>query len=177
MPFGDSTVLGSVVQSLECAGVAPIVIVVGANAAAVSESLDVQPVQVVCNPNPMGGMVSSIRVGVEALPSSLDRFLVALGDQPRIRPEGISHLIAEQIRSGKGIAIPTYQGRRGHPVLFDIRYRQEILALTDQQTLRDLIDSHRDDVLEVELDSDAYVSDIDTREDYEHELQRWRDER
>ena len=34
-----------------------------------------------------------------------------------------------------------------------------------------------DDILEVELESDAYVCDIDTREEYEQELRRWRDER
>jgi len=173
MPFGDSTILGSVVQPLVSIGVTPVVVVGGLDAAAISESLSSQPVRIVCNPNPAGGMVSSIRVGVEALTTSLDCFLVALGDQPRIRAEGVSHLIAEQIKSGKGIAIPTYEGRRGHPVVFDISYRREILVLTDQQTLRDLIDAHRDDVVEVDCDADAYVSDIDTREEYEHELRRW----
>jgi len=84
----------------------------------------------------------------------------------------VSHLIAEQVKSGKGIAVPTYEGRRGHPVVFDIGYRREILALTDRQTLRDLIAAHGDDVVEVESDSDAYVRDIDTREEYEHELRR-----
>lgn len=74
------------------------------------------------------------------------------------------------------IVIPTYQGKRGHPVVFDIGYRGETLALTPEQTLRDVINSHSDDIVEVELDSDAYVSDIDTREEYEQELARWRDE-
>lgn len=173
MPFGNSTILGSVVQPLVCIGITPVVVVGGPDSAAISESLSSQPVRIVCNPNPARGMVSSIRVGVEALTTSLDRFIVALGDQPRIRAEGVSRLIAEQVKSGKGIAIPTYEGKRGHPVVFNTSYRQEILVLTDQQTLRDLIDAHRGDVEEVDCDSDAYVCDIDTREEYEHELHRW----
>ena len=173
MPFGDSTILGSVVQPLVSIGVTPVVVVAGPDPAAISESLSGQPVRIVSNPNPARGMVSSIRVGVEALTTSLDRFLVALGDQPRIRAEGVSHLIYEQIKSGKGITIPTYQGRRGHPVVFDISYRREILDLTDQQTLRDLIIAHRDNVVEVDCESSAYVCDIDTHEEYEHELRRW----
>jgi molybdenum cofactor cytidylyltransferase len=176
MPFGDSTILGSVVGSLARIGITPIIVVAGADAAAIRQSLDGQPARVVRNPNPTAGMISSIRVGVRRLPSSLDRFIIALGDQPRIRPQGAAHLIAEQIKSPKRIAVPTYQGMRGHPVVFDISYRPQILALTDQQTLRDLINAHRDDVIEVELDSDAYVSDIDTRKDYEDELARWRAE-
>ena len=187
MPFGDSTVLGSVIHALESIGIAPIVVVAGANAQAITESLADTHAQVVCNPNPASGMVSSIRVGVASLQVSLpggpggieamDRFLVALGDQPRIRAEGISHLIDELVKSGKGIALPIYQGRRGHPVIFSSGYRREILALTDQQTLRDLIDAHRDDSIDVDCDSDAYVRDIDTMEEYEHELRRWHAER
>jgi molybdenum cofactor cytidylyltransferase len=173
MPFGDSTILGSVVQPLVSIGIIPTVVVGGPHEAAIRESLSGQPIRVVSNPNPALGMVSSIRIGVEALPSSLDRFIIALGDQPRIRAEGVSCLIAEQIRSGKGIAIPTYRGRRGHPVVFDIRYRREILALTDEQTLRDLIIAHEDDIVEVDCESSAYVCDIDTNEEYEHELRRW----
>ena len=177
MPFGSSTILGSVIQALASVGVAPIVVVAGANAAAISQSLGDSHVQVVRNPDPTSGMVSSIRVGVKTLTRSLDRFLIALGDQPRIRAEGISYLIQKQIKSGKGIALPTYQGKRGHPVVFSSAYRREILALTDQQTLRDLTDAHRDDTVEVDCDSDAYVRDIDTREEYERELRRWHAER
>lgn len=176
MPFGDSTVLGSVIHALVSAGVGPIVVVAGANAEAISESMANEPVLLLSNPDPARGMLSSIRVGVEALPDSLSHFLIALGDQPRIRAEGISHLIREQISSGKGIAIPTYCGRRGHPVILSSSYRPEILALTEQQSLRDLMEVHRDDSVEVDCDSDAYVCDIDTREEYEHELCRWRSE-
>lgn len=177
MPFGRSTVLGAIIRSLSTLDLRPIIVVAGGNAAAISEALKRTRAKIVCNPNPSAGMISSIRVGVQALPSSLKRFIIALGDQPRIGPKGIVDLSSEQIGTRKGIIIPTYQGRRGHPVLFDIRYRQEILALTDQQTLRDLILAHEDDIVEVPCRSDAYVSDIDTREDYERELARWRNGR
>ena len=176
MPFGDSTVLGSVVHALSLAGAAPIVVVAGANAEAVMQLLGDARVQVVCNPDPDGGMVSSIRIGVEALPESIQRFLIALGDQPRIRAEGISHVMGQHMRSEKGIAIPVHAGKRGHPIIFSPNYRLEILALTERQTLRDVIDAHRDDILEVDCESDAYLCDIDTREEYEHELRRWHSE-
>jgi len=117
-------------------------------------------------------MLSSVRIGVAALPNALNRFLIALGDQPRNRAEAISCLLRAHRKSGKGIAIPTYRGQRGHPVIFSCVYRQAILALTDDQTLRDLIHAHLDDCVEVECDSDAFVRDLDTREQYEDELRR-----
>jgi molybdenum cofactor cytidylyltransferase len=172
MPFGDSTVLGSVIAALTAADIAPIVVVTGPGAAAIQATLKGEAVQVVGNPDPARGMVSSIRVGVAAVPTSLNRFLVALGDQPRIRAKGIAHLLRQHAGSGKGIALPTYRGKRGHPVVFSAGYREAILALTDDQTLRDLIHAHRDDCVEVDLDSDAYVRDIDTQEQYEDESRR-----
>ncbi len=177
MPFGESTVLGSVIDALEGARVGPIVVVVGPNAETISELLHSRPVTIVRNPDPARGMLSSVQVGVEALPDLLDRFLVALGDQPRIRPEGVSYLLEEHARSAKRIVMPVCSGKRGHPVVFSADYRRGILALTDQQTLRDLIDAHRDDIAEVECASDAYVTDIDTRKEYEHEVRRWQADR
>jgi len=174
MPFGDSTVLGCVVAALEAAGVDPIVVVVAGYAAQIAESLRGTGARLVRNPAPERGMLSSIRVGVASLPPELKGYLIALGDQPRIQPDEICRLLGEHRRSEKGLAVPTYRGKRGHPAVFDRRYREEILALTDEQTLRDLIHSHPDDVLEVECGSDAFVRDIDVREDYEREIRRSR---
>lgn len=177
MPFGESTVLGSVVRALASAGIDPIVVVAGTDVVGVQVALEGLPVEVVRNPKPDGGMLSSIQVGVAVLPATIARFLVVLGDQPRIRSEDVSHLVWEHGGCGKGIVVPTYGGKRGHPVVFAADFRGRILDLAGAQTLRDLMEAHRDDILEVGCGSDAYVSDIDTREEYEHELQRWRAER
>ncbi|HEY3412587.1 MAG TPA: nucleotidyltransferase family protein [Armatimonadota bacterium] len=177
MPFGESTVVGSVVRALASAGVAPIVVVAGAEIEGIRLALAGEPVKVVCNASPDDGMLSSIRAGLEALPAVLGRFLVVLGDQPRIRGEDISRLIREHAASGSPVTIPVVGGKRGHPVVFIGAYRRRILDLADGLTLRDLMEAHRDDIIEVPCDFDAYVRDIDTREDYEHELRQWHAER
>jgi acyl-CoA thioesterase len=176
MPFGETTVLGAVVTALAAAGAAPIVVVVGTGEAGVAEALDGMPATLVRNPDPTRGMVSSVRVGAEALPAGIDCFLLALGDQPRVQPADIARLLQAQRETGKGIVLPTYRGKRGHPLLFRGHYRGEILALTDDQTLRDVVHGHADDLLEVPCESDACVRDIDTREDYAEEVRRARGE-
>ena len=176
MPFGDSTIVGCVVAALEAAGIDPIIVVAGSQAPAIAEALAATPARVVRNPQPALGMLSSVRIGVGALPAESDRFLLALADQPRISPGEIRHLLEEHRASGKGIAIPTYQGKRGHPVAFDCRCRRDLLALDDTHTLRDLIHSHPDDIAEIETASDAVLRDIDTREQYRDELRRSRAE-
>lgn len=172
LPFGDSTVIGRVVATLEAAGAAPIVVVTGEQTAGIAEALSGTRARIVRNPDPSRGMLSSIQAGVAALPAGVEGFLIALGDQPRIASDGIRHLIAQQRLSGKGIVIPTCDGRRGHPVVFAGWYREAVLALSGQQSLRDLVRAHESDCLEVPLDSDGFISDIDTREEYERELRR-----
>jgi len=171
MPFGESTVIGSVVAALEGAGVAPVIVVVGPDDG-VSAALRGTSAHFVRNPDPARGMLSSLQVGVSALPENVDRFLLSLGDQPRLTAAGLTRLLRAHAKSGKGLARPTYRGKRGHPVVFAGRYRQAILDLTQGQTLRDVIHAHLDDCIEVECASDAFVRDIDTREEYEEEVKR-----
>jgi len=172
LPFGGSTVIGSVVSALSEAGVAPVVVVVGEHSAEVEAALSGSDVTIAVNDDPGRGMLSSIQVGLGALPERTERFVLALGDQPRVRAADIVHLLQTQRDSGRGIVLPTYGGKRGHPVLFDARYRREILALPADRTLREVVHGHADDLLDVELTSDAVVRDIDTQEDYRDELRR-----
>jgi molybdenum cofactor cytidylyltransferase len=172
MPFGGSTILGSVVSALAGAAVDPIVVVCGPNAPELEQVLADCTVTFVQNPDPSQGMLSSVQVGLAAMPEEADRFLVALGDQPRVRAENIGRLLDEHQASGRGIAIPTHGGKRGHPVVFDRRYRDEILQLDAGRTLRDLVHANSADVVEVEFSSDAVIRDIDTERDYQDELRR-----
>ena len=170
LSFGGSTIIGCVVAALAQAGLEPIIVVAGEQIAPITEALKDTPAHVVHNPSPDRGMNSSLRVGVAELPEDVTDFLVALGDQPSLRAADIRRLLQARRSSGKGIALPTHRGKRGHPVSFDGRYRAEILALTDSDTLRDLIHAHGDDTLEVDCSSEAVLRDIDTPEEYREEL-------
>jgi molybdenum cofactor cytidylyltransferase len=184
MPFGDSTVIGCVVRALGGAGLDPIIVVVGANRAEIEAALAGMSVCIVENPDPSREMLSSVQVGVAAAPPGVDRLVIALADQPRIRAEDVLRLLqhvgqeqAPAQQAIKGIALPKHAGKRGHPIVFDARYRGEILSLGPEATLRDVIHGHIDDVVEVEFASDAFVRDIDTQEQYEDERRRAETER
>jgi molybdenum cofactor cytidylyltransferase len=178
MPFGTSTVIGCVVAALAGAGVEPIIVVAGANRPEIEAALSDSQARIVVNPDPSRGMLSSVQVGVAALPQAtlapqdVARFLIALADQPRITAEGVRQLLDAHRASGKGIALPTCGGKRGHPVVFTARYRDEILALDTDAALRDVIQRHLDDIAEIELTSDAFVRDIDTQEQYQDERRK-----
>lgn len=169
MPFGSSTVLGCVVAALTGASVSPIIVVAGGNRPEIEAALSGSPARIVANPDPTRGMLSSVQAGVAALAQDVGRFVIALADQPRITADGVRQLLDAHRGSGKGIALPTHKGKRGHPVVFTARYRDEVLALDTDAALRDVIHRHLDDIAEIEFTSDAFVRDIDTQEQYEDE--------
>jgi len=116
------------------------------------------------------GMLSSIKAGFRALPPEAGAAVIMLGDQPFIASSVIDGVIAaygKEGGAGKGIVLPTFGGRRGHPVLVDLKYRDEVLALDPSDGLRQLMWAHPDDILEVEAGDAAILRDLDTPADYQ----------
>jgi molybdenum cofactor cytidylyltransferase len=70
----------------------------------------------------------------------------------------------------KQIVVPMYQGKRGHPLLFSMRYRDEILTCFDEVGLRGLLHAHPDDILELSVSTPTILSDMDHPDDYRREL-------
>jgi CTP:molybdopterin cytidylyltransferase MocA len=95
-----------------------------------------------------------------------------LGDQPDISAGVIDALIAAYQEGRKGIVVPVFKGRRGHPLLVDLKYREEIVALPPETGLRGLLTAHSDDILEVGLREEGILTDIDTPEEYRHALRQ-----
>jgi molybdenum cofactor cytidylyltransferase len=62
-----------------------------------------------------------------------------------------------------------YNGKRGHPVIFDSRYRAELLAISDQGA-REVVRKHAGDILEVPVDSSTVLQDMDTPQDYQEAI-------
>ncbi len=116
------------------------------------------------------GMLSSVKCGIRNLPSDYKAVLVFQGDQPFITPIAINIVIEAFLLSGKGIVIPTYQNRRGHPLLIDRKYSGEIEKLSATKGLRSLADKFSDDVLEVATNESGILRDFDTYEEYMKEI-------
>jgi len=62
--------------------------------------------------------------------------------------------------------VPTYKGKRGHPLLLAMHYRDEILTRHEGRGLRGLLVAHPQDVFELEVAEAGILEDIDLPEDY-----------
>ncbi len=130
LPYGKSTVIGTVVQTLLSCGLG-VVVVTGRDADEVARAAE--PARCVFNPSFESGLGSSIACGVKAAPPG--GVLIALGDMPGLRKSVVEELVASLDDERKIIA-PVYNEqaeRRGHPVLFGAKHREALMALSGDE--------------------------------------------
>jgi len=166
MPLGSSTILEQAIDNLLNSAVDEVIVVLGYKAEEITKTIAAKPVKIIVNPNYRQGMSTSIIAGLILVDSQAQAVMLALGDQPLVDSQTINQLIDEFYNHDKGIAIPTYQGKRGHPIIFAIKYKPELLELEGDIGGRQIIQCHPDDILEVAVDSKSVIADIDTRADY-----------
>ncbi len=174
LPWSDrKTILEHILEQLVLARVPHIVVVTGHRADEVESRAARLGVPTVRNPDfAAGEMLSSLKVGLQALPAQVSAALVVLGDQPRIQPRVIADVLTAYAEGAGHIVAPSYQMRRGHPILIDRRYWPEILSLPPGGAPRDVINRHSDQVAYVNVDTDSVLRDVDTPEDYQQERRR-----
>ena len=166
MPLGQTTILEQVIGNLLNSAVSECIVVLGHRAEEVIKTIAAKPVKIAINPNYRQGMSTSIIAGLNLIDSRARAVMLALGDQPFVDSQTINSLIEAFVTNNRGIAIPVYQGRRGHPIIFAIKYKGELLRLKGDIGGREIIGRHPDDVLEVVVNCEGVCIDIDTMDDY-----------
>lgn len=173
LPYGEHTVIEQIVSVLLECPLDEVVVVTGHEREAVEARLAGWPVRPVFNPNYQEGeMLSSVQCGISALGPEAHAALIVLGDQPQLEASVVRRLVDLYQEVGGGLVMPSFQMRRGHPILVDRAYWPEILSLPSDKTLREVINTHADDIHYVEVETDSVLRDIDTPEEYQQELRR-----
>lgn len=170
LPFGATTVIAHIVDQLTRSAVDEVYVVVGHEGYRIEEELAGQPLTIVTNPSYKSGMLSSVRRGLDALPERCDAAMVALGDQPSITADLVDEMIGAFDSTDKGILVPIYCGKRGHPIVFSASYREEILTHYDGVGLRGLLEAHPEDISELNVATPSVLADMDSPNDYRREV-------
>ena len=166
LPFSGSTIIETVVRTALASSADEVAVVLGAGADNVRGAVAHLPVSLALNTEYRLGMLSSIQCGVRSLRPDAGAAVIMLGDQPTIPVEVVDRVIDAWRSGGNSLVLPVMHGRRGHPLLVDLRLRDELLGLDHALGMRALVDAHESDLLEVEVDTPAVLKDVDTPEDY-----------
>jgi molybdenum cofactor cytidylyltransferase len=158
LPLGNKTVLEKSIEGMHQV-VRRILVVVGWEAERIRELLaPYDKVELVTNRGFRSGMFSSIKAGIAKVRAP--SFFLLPGDCPFVG----NSVYRQMLAAAGDIVIPTYEGRKGHPVLLDARLIPEILTQPDGTTLRDYILARG--YTAVEVRDEAVLLDIDTPADY-----------
>jgi molybdenum cofactor cytidylyltransferase len=160
LPYRGETFLGHLLKVTDHPQIGWRRVVLGADAAAIAESVELPADEVVMNENWKDGQLSSIQAGVRSLPAATDGMLLCLIDHPLISRELVGALVERFYESGKAVVLPVYKGRRGHPVIFASRLYEELLNAPLETGARAVVWAHREEVCEMETSEEGCVLNL-----------------
>jgi molybdenum cofactor cytidylyltransferase len=170
LDFDGKTMLARVIENILASDISDIIVVLGAEKEKLLRIIENYPVKHCFNENYKEGMLSSVKCGFRNIPANTDAVLVFQGDQPFISYEVINCLIDAYSNSKFGLVMPVFKGKRGHPLLIDRGYYNEIELLDSSAGLRSLAVKNSNDVLEVETNNSGILRDFDTYAEYKNEI-------
>ena len=147
----------------------PVVVVTGHERERVEAALAGRPVLFAHAEDYAEGLSASLKAGLVAMPPGLDGVVVCLGDMPLVAGPMIDRLIAAfDPEEGRAIAMPTFRGKQGNPMLWSMEFLPEMMAITGDVGARHLVGKHADRVVDVEVADDAVLKDFDTADALRH---------
>ncbi len=168
LPWGNTTVISSVIATLLEAGLFDIYVVTGDNRKELEDALQKFDLNFCTNPDYLHGeMLSSVRVGLQCLGDYSEAAMIVLGDQPQVEAEVVRAIMDRYQLTRNKIIVPSYKMHRGHPWLIDRSLWSELRNLTIDQTLRDYLNKKQESISYINVDTASVIMDLDTPGDYQ----------
>lgn len=167
LPWRATTVLGRVIEVFHAANIDDILVVTGADREATERIAQASRARAVFNPDfASDDMLTSLQIGLRALPDGVEAAFIALGDQPQIEPGTVASVLRQYSDTHAPLIVPSYHMHRGHPWLVARLLWDEILSMRSPQTPRDFLERHATDIRYVVVETPTVLQDLDTPDDY-----------
>jgi molybdenum cofactor cytidylyltransferase len=164
LPLGDSTLLGSVLDTGRACRFDQLVVALGGASDDVRAAVDLSGCDVADNPAFGEGCSSSIAAAMGVVDGRAEALVLLLGDQPGVTPATVAALLAG--RGAAPIAICRYDDGVGHPLAFGREEFADLRALHGDKAVWKLLERRRASVAEVRVPGPV-PRDVDTWDDYE----------
>ena len=170
LPIFGATFLEHIVRQIRASRLVEVKIVLGHRPETILDRLPHLKPATVVNSCYREGQLSSLQTGIRALdPETCDGLMLFLVDHPLVDPTLIDALLECFSQGDHPIVIPSFQRKRGHPVLFARELFPELLAASPDEGAVAVVRQHRGEIGHLEWRSDEILVDVDTPEAY----QRW----
>ncbi|MBU8878569.1 nucleotidyltransferase family protein [Bacillus sp. FJAT-29790] len=168
LPWHEKTLFEHQLIALEKSTLSEIIVVLGYEAERFLKIVNNYSVKAVYNKNYHIGKVSSILTGLNAVGDVSESILILAVDQPT-ETEIINNLVEIQTNSNCPIAVPVYDGKRGHPVVFSRSIINDLLAIKEEtKGLRTIFQKYEKKVIEAPINNPLIRLNLNTIEDYQN---------
>jgi len=174
LDYRGETFVGRLVRVLQTK-CSPVIVVLGYQADAIRPSVP-KAAQIVVNPDPSRGQLSSLQTALEAFPAEASGFAFIPVDSPAVSEETVT-LLADtfEVREPSTLfVIPRHDGKRGHPVFATRPIAAELLALPSTAEARDVVHAHVDRTRYVDVEDTGIFADVDDPEAYRRLKEQFR---
>lgn len=167
-PTSNDTFLTAAIRSLEFS-TDFVIVVAGANEAALSPLVYANAASLVVNPDPSQGQFSSLQIGInEVLSRGRDAAVITLVDRPPARRATIEKLRSTFAHAALGIwaVVPEYAGQHGHPYVVGRELMTVFLEAPATANARDIEHTHQQHIQYVSVDDPFVAVNVNTPQDY-----------
>jgi molybdenum cofactor cytidylyltransferase len=164
IPMRGITFVQHLVDATRLPRVGVMRIVLGAGAEEIRAKLDVDPATIVVNKDWEKGQLSSIHTAIRSLPPGTEGLILAPVDHPLISTNLVLRLIKQFDSTDKGIVLPTFHSRRGHPVIFRASLYDELLEASPEVGARQVVWAHEQEIAEVATEEEGVVLNLNDPE-------------
>jgi molybdenum cofactor cytidylyltransferase len=145
----------------------PVIVVVGQHEAAIRSGIErARQVVLAVNPDPDRGMLSSLQIGLQAVPAQIPAAMFMPVDHPHLEAASIEALLDRFQATHAPVTVPTFAGEHGHPVCITRAVIDQLLALPPDAKASDVIHRHVSQTSYIDVADPAVVSDIDDPDAY-----------
>lgn len=142
-------------------------VVLGPDAEAISSQVALAKDEIVLNPEWQRGQLSSIQAAIRSLPPSTEGLMLCPVDHPLVSASLVNDLIEAFAAHQPAVALPIFEGRRGHPVIFSSRLYDELLGAPEDKGARAVVWAHANEIVEVATEEEGCVLNLNDPEAFQ----------
>ena len=167
LPLGEEIFLTRILRILRDAGLGRPRLILGRDAELIIARIADYPADVIVNPDPDRGQLSSIQLGISGLSEKFEAAIIWPVDQPAVSAELMHRLTELFVAKDCRIAVPFRDGKRGHPAIFHRTMFHEFMNAPMEKGAKGIISRYESETCFLPTDESAAFTDIDTPSDYQ----------
>ena len=166
LPLGTDTFLTRILKTLDTLRLPDARVVLGTHEPAIRPLLLTYRVDILINPDPAGGQISSMKLAAQSFDPVCRGCLIWPVDQPLVSADLVRNLIRLFRKSAAPLALPRFKGQAGHPVIFGRALIEELLAAPPDANPKLIVARYKSEAAWLPTNESGTVEDIDTPDDY-----------